>query len=65
MANCRSPVFTLASSIFVSSLPLYLTALPNTHPTTWEFVDAAPTTMIPSSFSWHICTMSVFTGLNA
>ncbi|KAJ7908613.1 hypothetical protein B0H13DRAFT_1878536 [Mycena leptocephala] len=32
---------------------------------TWEFVDAPPTTMTPSSFSWHICVMSVFTGLNA
>ncbi|KAJ7883782.1 hypothetical protein B0H13DRAFT_919688 [Mycena leptocephala] len=74
--NCRSLGFTLASSIFVSyslppfatsrsSLPLYLTALPYTCPITWEFVDAPPTTMTPSSFSWHICTMSVFTGLNA
>jgi hypothetical protein len=59
--GCRSPVFTLASSIFVSysqppfaasrsSLPLYLTALPYTRPITLEFVNAPPT-MTPSSFS--------------
>ncbi|KAJ7926337.1 hypothetical protein B0H13DRAFT_1972834 [Mycena leptocephala] len=58
--NCRSPGFTLASSI-LSSLPLYLTALPYTCPITWEFVDAPPTTMTPSSFSWHICISFSFT----